>query len=445
MSKFNSSRSDRSMNRRIVLQGAGVGVALPWMESMPVWGGEPDEQHLDIPKRFCAMFMSCGVHPKEWWAKPRERGIEFSECLRPLVPVENDINVVEGLFNANATNVGIHPGQTGNILSGAALQKGASLRGGISIDQYLANRLGKDTEIASFVLGCEQPTTGFHESNFSMAYSSHISWQDANSPVPVEVYPAQAFDRLFNNQGSQRHKSILDRIREHALHLSRSASAADQRKLDEYLSSVREVEQQIEQMRSAQEKALQRLRDKGSDLRMMSRPDDGLPEDIRDHMRLMCDIVAMAFQTDKTRFGSLLLCRDLSGLFYPFLNVRKAHHLASHQDESDEWARVTTYYCSQFAYLVQKLKSMSEGAGTVLDNSVILFINNMFSGSKHDSTRLPLLMGGKLGGTIKTGRVLDFMQKEKGDRRLCGLYLSLIHRFGLEAKEFGDADRPLDV
>ncbi len=176
----------------------------------------------------------------------------------------------------------------------------------------------------------------------------------------------------------------------------------------------------------------------------MNRPDNGLPEDIREHMRLMCDIIALAFQTDKTRVATLLLCRDISGLFYPFLDVRNAHHSASHRDSTDDYERVTRYYVSQFAYLASRLDQMPEGDGTVLDNSCLLFINNMWSGSKHDSTKVPLLMAGGLGDTIETGRVLDYGNESDDERKLCSLYLSLMQRMGLDANEFGDAQTPLE-
>src|SRR5689334_22897345 len=155
----------------------------------------------------------------------------------------------------------------------------------------------------------------------------------------------------------------------------------------------------------------------------MKRPDNGLPEDIREHMRLMCDIVALAFQTDKTRVATLLLCRDISGLFYPFLDARKAHHSASHDDLSDEYERISRYYVSQLAYLATRLDSMPEGDGTVLDHSCLLYLSNMWSGSKHDSTKLPLLLVGGLGGALETGRVLDYLDKSDDDRKLCSLYL----------------------
>ncbi len=171
----------------------------------------------------------------------------------------------------------------------------------------------------------------------------------------------------------------------------------------------------------------------------MDRPDNGLPEDIREHMRLMCDIIALAFQTDKTRVATLLLCRDLSGLFYPFLDVRTAHHPSSHEDWSDAYERVSRYYVSQLAYLAAKLDAMPEGDHSVLDHSCIMFVSNMWSGSKHDSTKLPLLLAGGLGGSLETGRVLDYSKSGDDNRKLCSLYLSLLDRMGAKLDRFGDA------
>ncbi len=303
--------------------------------------------------------------------------------------------------------------------------------------------MAEHTAQASLVLGCEQPITGYHETNFSMAYSSHISWQNATSPVPMEVYPALAFDSLFDNHGSRRALSILDRVQEHAAELQRHLSHADQAKLDEYLTSVRAVEQRIERARSAQNRAEDRARGRGRPVVAMPRPDNGLPEDIREHMRLMCDIIALAFQTDKTRVATLLLCRDLSGLFYPFLDVRTAHHPASHDDNSDAYERVTRYYVSQLAYLAGRLAQMREGETTVLDNSCLVFLSNMWSGSRHDSSKLPIVQIGGLGGALTTGRVLDYSARGDEDRKLCSLYLAVMNRLGVRATSFGDATVPL--
>jgi hypothetical protein len=434
-----------TITRRALLKGVGVTMALPWLESISGWGSEPTSRTPPAtpPQRFAVLFMGNGINPKQWWAKGSGADMELSKSLEPLAPFRPRLNVVSGLFNKHATGVGIHPGQTGNILSGAALQKGAVLRGGVSVDQVLAAHLGEETAQPSLVLGCEQPITGYHETNFSMAYSSHISWHDATSPVPMEVYPSLAFDSLFDNQGSRRTLSILDRVKEQAAALQHQVSHADRAKLDEYLTSVREVEKRVERTRSAKDKADEQARDGGRPEITMPRPANGLPEDIREHMRLMCDIIALAFQTDKTRVATLLLCRDLSGLFYPFLDVRTAHHPTSHEDESDAYERVTRYYVSQLAYVAGRLAAMPEGDATVLDNSCLMFVSNMWSGSRHDSSKLPVLLVGGLGGKLATGRVLDYIGRGDGDRRLCGLYLSLMNRMGVKADRFGDATAPL--
>lgn len=431
------------ISRRTLLRGAGVTVGLPWLESIPVWGSSIAQEGSEgsFPKRFAALFMACGINPDHWWAKGAGSDMELGKSLAPMEPLKNKMNFISGLFNKNSTGVGIHPGQTGNILSGASLQKGSELRGGISVDQVLANHLGQQTVQASLVLGCEQPITGYHETNFSMAYSSHISWQNATSPVPMEVYPSLAFDSLFDNRGSRRNQSVLDRVKEQAASLSLDVSGGDRAKLDEFLTSVREVEKRAERMRMEKESAAERAQDQP--LIRMKRPDNGLPEDIREHMRLMCDIVALAFQMDKTRIATLLLCRDISGLFYPFLDARNAHHSASHNEKSDEFERISTYYCSQLAYLASRLDQMQEGDGTVLDHSCLMFINNMWRGSTHDSSNVPLLTAGGLGGSLQTGRVLNFRDKGDDQRKLCSFYLSLMHRMGHNADRFGDADTPL--
>ncbi|MBI3415026.1 MAG: DUF1552 domain-containing protein [Verrucomicrobia bacterium] len=420
-------------------------MALPWLESIPVWGAAPPVSGTPgpFPRRFAALFMGNGINSQHWWAHGSGADMELGRSLQPMAPLKAKMNFITGLFNKHATGVGIHPGQTGNILSGASLQRGAVLKGDVSMDQVLANHLGQETVQPSMVLGCEQPITGYHETNFSMAYSSHISWQNATSPVPMEVYPSLAFDSLFDNRGSRRTQSILDRVQEQAARLSRQVSRNDKAKLDEYLTSVREVETRIERLRSTKASADEKVRERGPAVLAMKRPDNGLPEDIREHMRLMCDIVALGFQTDKTRVATLLLCRDLSGLFYPFLDVRTAHHPASHDDQSDAYERVSRYYCSQLAYLAGRLEAMPEGQGTVLDNSCLMFISNMWSGSKHDSSKVPVILAGGLGGTLETGRVLDYTTQGDDNRKLCSLYLSIMDRMSVRLDRFGDAETRL--
>src|SRR5882724_6224813 len=301
----------KTPSRRTFLHGAGVTMALPWLESIPVWGATTAEA---APKRFAVMFMGNGINGNHWWAKGNGAEMKLSKSLEPLEPLKKKINVINGLFNKPAVGMGIHPGQTGNILSGVPIQKGAIVKAGVSMDQVLAQRVGQETSQSSLVLACEQPMTGYHETNFSMAYSSHISWHSAESPVPNEIYPSLAFDSLFENRGSLRNQSVLDRVKDRAESLRRQVSSSDQSKLDEYLTSVREVERRIEGMRKDKDKADDTAAKKSKPVFTMDRPENGLPEDLREHTRLMGDVIAMAFQTDKTRIASLLLSRDLSGL-----------------------------------------------------------------------------------------------------------------------------------
>jgi uncharacterized protein DUF1552 len=417
-------------------------MALPWLESLRAWGdtaiptGPP-------PKRFGVMFMGNGINGNHWWAKGSGAELKLSKSLEPLEPVKKKINVINGLFNQPAVGKGIHPGQTGNLLSGVPIQKGAIVKAGITMDQVLAGKLGQDTPQASMVLACEQPMTGYHETNFSMAYSSHISWYSADSPVPNEIYPSLAFDSLFENRGSLRNQSILDRVKDRAETLSQKVSSTDKAKLDEYLTSVREVERRVEGMRKAKDKADDQAQKQGKPALTMERPANGLPEDLREHTKLMCDIIAMAFQTDKTRIASLLLARDLSGLYYPFLQVKGDHHSASHDDLSDAYERVSRFHLSQFAYLAQRLDAMPEGEGTVLDNCCLLFLSNMWAGWKHDNMKVPVVLAGGLGGTLQTGRALDYLYAGDENRRLCSLYLSIMDRMGVKLDHFGDAETRL--
>jgi len=427
-------------SRRLFLRGAGVTMALPWLESVPVWGAAAAPEGA-FPKRLAVLFMGNGINGNHWWSKGQGDEMKLGKSLEPLEPIKRKINVINGLFNKPAVGMGIHPGQTGNLLSGVPIAHGATVRGGTSMDQVLAKRLGQDTPLESLVLACEQPMTGYHETNFSMAYSSHISWESPESPVPIEVYPSLAFDSLFENRGSLRNQSMLDRVRDRATALEAQVSTTDKAKLDEYLTSVREVEKRVERMRAGKSEAEQRA--KGKPMFAMERPASGLPEDIREHTRLMVDIIAMAFQTDKTRIASLLLCRDLSGLYYPFLGVKGDHHSASHDDLSDGYERITRFHLTQFAELAKKLDSMPEGEGTVLDNSCLLFLSNMWAGWKHDNMKLPVVTAGGLSGALKTGRSLNYLYAGDDNRKLCSLYLSLMDRMGVELDHFGDANRRL--
>ena len=425
------------VSRRAVLRGAGATIALPWLESLQAATATP-------PKRFGVLFMGCGVNEDHWSARGAGEAMELSKTLEVMAPLKKKINVIDGLFVKSLTGQGIHPAQTGSLLSGATIQRGPILRSGVTIDQVLANQIGQDTAQPSMVLACEQPLTGYHETNFSMAYSSHISWQSPDSPVPTEVYPSLAFDNLFENRGLLRNASILDEVRGRAEALSRQVSPSDKAKIEEYLGSVRDVEKRVERMRIDKHNADESAKGKNRPAWTMERPANGLPEDLRDHARLMCDIIALGFQTDRTRVATLILANDLSAQIYPFLQMRDGHHSASHDNTSAGYERISRFHLSQLAYLAGKLDAMPEGDGTVLDNSCLMFISNLWIGRKHDNSRLPIVTAGGLGGTLQTGRVLDYQTAGDGNRKLSSLYLSLMDRMGVKLDKFGDADTRLE-
>jgi hypothetical protein len=421
------------LSRRAILRGVGCTMALPWLESLDAFADTPPASA--FPKRFGVVFLGCGVNEDHWSAEGSGAAMKLSRTLEPLEPLKQKINVIDGLFVKALTGQGIHPAQTGSLLSGAHISKGAIVHSGISVDQMIANRTGDDTPQSSIVLACEQPMTGYHETNFSLAYSSHISWQSPDSPVPVEVYPSLAWDNLFDNRGSLLNLSILDRVKDRAETLTKKISSSDKTKLDEYLTSVREVEKRVEGMRKTKDTADDKAKAKNAVAAAMDRPANGLPEDLRDHARLMCDIIAIAFQTNKTRVASLLISRDLSAMYYPFLGVKDGHHAASHDNNSDGYERIARFHLSQYAYLASKLDSMKEGDGTVLDNSCLMFLSNLWIGRKHDNFRLPLVLA---------GRALNYLDAGEDNRKMCSLYLSVMDRFGIKLDQFGDAQTRLE-
>jgi hypothetical protein len=424
------------LTRRTLLRGLGVTMALPWLESLKVWGDEPAATASQAPVRTAVLFSGNGFHSREWWARGEGETMELGQVLAPLAPHRRKLTFIGGLYNAEALKGNIHSSQTGNLLSGAPLAAGGEIRSGTSFDQLIAQRYGQATKIPSLVLGCEKSNPSVHK-NYSMLYSSHISWGSPTTPTPLELYPALAFDRLFKDSVERGDQSVLDAVLADAGDLKRQISAADRRKLDEYLDSVREVERRIE--RAGQRGELQGWRPT-LDKPNMARPADGIPQDIGEHMRLMGDILVLALQTDTTRVCTLKLNNDHSSLRFPNLGVDyMIHHLLSHSDTAD-WLKVNQFFLAQLAYIAGKLDAIQEGERTLLDNSMILYCSSMLTGS-HDATQLPVVVLGGGGGKIQGGRVLDYSGQP--NRQMCRLYLSLLDKVGLRPKQFGDAAEPL--
>jgi hypothetical protein len=408
------------------------------MESLTVWGDTPAaaKPASEAPIRLAVLFAGNGFHSKEWWARGEGKNMELGKVLAPLTDFRERMLFIRGLYNAEALKGNIHSSQTGNLLSGAPLASGGEIRSGTSIDQLLAQRYGHSTKVPSLVLGCEKSNPSVHK-NYSMLYSSHISWSSPTTPTPLEIYPALAFDRLFKDEAQRGDQSVLDAVLADANDLRRHISTTDRRKLDEYLDSVRDVEQRIEQ--AGKKGELQGWRPTLTQPNI-PRPPDGIPQDIGEHMRLMCDILVLAFQTDTTRICTLKLNNDHSSLRFPNLGVDyMIHHLLSHSDTAD-WLKVNQFFLEQVAYIARKLDAIQEGERTALDHTMLLFLSSMLTGS-HDATQLPVVLLGGAGGRIKGGRVLDY--NEKPDRQVCRLYLSMMDKMNVRFDKFGDAAEAL--
>jgi len=430
---------NNTFSRRTMLRGLGVSMALPWLESIRVWGDEPasKDKSSEAPLRLAVFFAGNGFHSREWWAKGAGAAMELGQVLAPLAPHREKLLFIRGLYNEQALKGNIHSSQTGNLLSGAPLASGGDIRSGTSVDQFLAQSYGRSTKVPSLVLGCEKSNPAVHK-NYSMLYSSHISWTSPTTPTPLELYPALAFDRLFKDEVRRGDQSVLDAVLADATDLRRKISATDRRKLDEYLDSVRDVEQRI--AKAGEKGELQGWRPT-LDKPDVPRPPDGIPQNIADHMRLMCDILVLGFQTDATRITTLKLNNDHSSLRFPHLGVDyMIHHLLSHSDTAD-WLKVNRFFVEQLAYVARKLDGIQEGERTALDNSMLMFCSSMMTGS-HDASQLPVVMLGRGGGRIASGRVLDY--RDKPDRQMCRLYLSMMDKMGVRPGKFGDADKPLD-
>jgi hypothetical protein len=413
-------------------------MALPWMESLNVWGdaGTSTEPSSRAPVRLAVLFTGNGFHSQEWWAKGEGANLELGKVLAPLHDVREKMLFIRGLYNEQALKGNIHSSQTGNLLSGAPLASGGEIRSGTSIDQFLAHNYGRSTKVPSLVLGCEKSNPSVHK-NYSMLYSSHISWTSPTTPTPLELYPALAFDRLFKDEVQKGDQSVLDAVLADAGDLRRQISTADQRKLDEYLDSVRDVEQRI--ANAGKQGELQGWKPT-LDKPNIPRPPDGIPQNIADHMRLMCDILVLGFQTDTTRITTLKLNNDHSSLRFPHLGVDyMIHHLLSHSDTAD-WLKVNQFFIEQLAYIATRLDAIQEGDRTALDNSMLMLCSSMMTGG-HDATQLPVVMVGRGGGKIKTGKVLNY--RDQPNRQMCRLYLSMMNKMGIQRDSFGDATEAL--
>jgi hypothetical protein len=432
----------RLTDRRTFLRGLGVSLALPWLESVDTRGFAATGPAMKAsPRRFACLFMANGVEPGQWGAQGDGPAMQLKSTLAPLESLKEDLLVLNGLYNPQALTGNIHLAAAPNVLSGAHVVPSTSdLMVGTSFDQRLAAELGGQTMFPSLVLGIEPPTLGTHK-GYSCIYSGHISWSTPKTPIPRENHPRALYDRLVGDpRGMRKAKSALDLVLEDAHAILPRVSAWDRRRLEEYLSSVREVEQRLARLPEKAVRTGPRVED------LIQPPDVQEPPVLADHMRLMLDLLTIAVVTDSTRAATMMFNNDLSRMDFGFLRSGSSDltnmHGMSHAGGPD-YALMNRFHIEMYAHLLKRLYESVEGEQSVLDNSCIMFCSSLMSGGAHDRTQMPVLLAGKLGGTLKTGRTLTYDRAHDDRRRLCNLYSKLSECYGLKSRTFGDSIEPL--
>jgi hypothetical protein len=374
--------------------------------------------------------------------------MEIGPGLEPMLPFREDFNFIRGLYNEQAVaHKSPHLGRISNLLSGGWVSTDQNdIRCGLTMDQLMAQQIGEHTPIPSLALGIE-PTEMRLEDGLSMLYGSCISWTSETKPAMKEIYPARVFDLLVGDtQGRARDKSILDEVMADAKELQGKIASNDRQKLKDYLDSIRDVEKRIDH--ATKDGRLEGSRPAPAPM-TMPRPADHLPQNIPEHMKLMLDLIVLAFRMDKTRIATCMLNNDLSQMNFGFIEgVQGSLHLdLTHNGHDPQreamYLKTNQFHLQQFAYLVGQMKAIDEGGQSLLDNSMLLCCSNLFDGDRHQADQMPMLLAGRAGGALKTGRVLDYLQRGNDQRRACSLYLSLMDRMGINVPRFGDADRRL--
>ena len=438
-----------SISRRRFLRGLGIAMSLPWLESLNSWGAAAANVSGEsgAPRRMAVCFMGNGVNPHQWGATNGAGGLELMKSLTPLEALKDQLLVCKGLWNPTTlANPGGHRPKM-NLLSGLTVkQTTTDVQVGTSMDQLVAAEAGKHTPMSSIVLGTESPSYNT-DSGFASLYSAYLSWSSPTSPAPKEIYPQQAFDQLFDD-GSQRKrdKSVLDLVNEDAKSLRTRLSQHDVHKLDEYLTSVRELEERIERADTFSKTNTAGLGWQPSvKAPTFPRPAAGIPAHPDEHLRLMFDIMVLAFQMDRTRVATFMMNNDISGMNFGFEGMKGGLHELSHHAGDparlDQYQRVNEHHMQLWSEALQKMAATNEGERSLLDNSMMLFTSSLFDGNVHDSRQLPVLLAGGGGGTIRGGRMLDYSKDE--NRKLCRLHMALMDRMGCKTSHFGDADLAL--
>src|SRR4051812_19874341 len=397
----------RHPSRRHFLRGMGVALALPWMESLPVFGQAAEAVKTNAaPLRLGIVFFSNGVEPIHWWAKGSGASMELGPAALPMMPHREDMVFINGLYNQSAfVSTSPHLGRM-NVLSGAPVSLDPNeIRVGTTLDQVIASQIGGRTAIPSLVLGIE-PNELRLEDGLSMIYGSSLSWVSPTKPATKEIYPSRAFDRLIGDGTGRRiDRSILDEVRQDSQSLRPKVSRGDNVKLTEYFESIRDIEKRIE--RASKEERIEGWRPT-LEKPNMPRPANELPQNPPDHMKLMLDLIVLGFQMDKTRVVTCMLNNDLSQMNFKFLQgVSGALHLdLTHNGHAPAleamYLKTNQFHFQQLAYIMDKMKAIDEGGTSLLDNSILMFASSLFDGDKHSADELPIVLAGRGGGTLKT-------------------------------------------
>jgi hypothetical protein len=445
----------RGISRRTVLRGLGATIALPLLDAMAAQAGAAQAgaaaaagaAGAAAPTRMALVFLPNGMWMPSFTPRATGTGFDLPETLQPLAAVKDQLTVLSGLALDNARAKGDGPGDHARsaaaFLTGAHPFKtaGSNIRVGVSMDQVAAERIGNQTRLPSLELGLDRTApAGNCDSGYACAYVSNISWRSERTPMPKMIDPAMVFDRLFGSGDGQgqakrleQRRSILDFVAEDARALQRSLGRQDQHKLDEFATSIRDVEKRVQ--RAQTEPPVEQPAD-------LARP-DGIPRDFAEHMRLMMDMLVLAFQMDLTRVSTFMVARDGSDRRYSWLGINEGHHTVSHHGRDSQKVeairRIDRFHMEQVAYLLGRMASVREGSGTLLDNSMVLVGSGIADGDRHNHDDLPILLAGGAGGAIQPGRHLQYPRNTP----LCNLYLSMLDTVGAPVERFGDSSGPL--
>jgi len=435
------------LTRRTMLRGLGTALALPWLEGMLPGALAADEAPGKPPQRLAFLYVPNGVHMQDWTPAGEGSGFDLPHLLEPLADLRGDFSILTGLTqqkaNANGDGPGDHARALTTFLTGCQARKthGADIRAGVSADQVAAEQIGRQTRFPSLELGCDAGAqSGNCDSGYSCAYSSNIAWKSETQPLVKENNPRQVFERLFSNgrpgetaearaRRERSQKSLLDFVNEDARRLRTRLGGADQRKLDEYLGAVRELELRVQA--ASKPGSLEGLA--GTTVPA------GIPSDYGEHIRLMGDLMVLAFRTDVTRVATFVLANEGSNKSYAFIDVPEGHHDLSHHGNDagkhEKIKKINRFHLEQLAYILKQLKGTTEGAGSLLDHCQLVYGSGIGDGNAHNHDNLPVLLAGRAGGQLQQGRHVKY---ENGTP-LNNLFLSMLDLVGVHREKMGDS------